>query len=286
MEKRHLLDALRHDTLKRLVISFDLYGTGVDLRVRDSMLKVLDGTRKVTVPHLVEALNAAELRQVCAHRGVDARGPRDQLSEALLMQRARPAVVDPPAPVRPLPAAAPPPASAPVPGPPLSFVAIDFETADYYRDSACAVALVRVEQGHITERVQALIRPPRSQFVFTHLHGISWHHVKDQPEFSGVWSRLRPLLRGVRYLAAHNAPFDRSVLRACCEAGGVAPPELPFLCTMRLARSRFGHLGSAKLNVVCQHLRIPLQHHQAGSDAEACARIILSVGALATQFIR
>ena len=30
---------------------------------------------------------------------------------------------------------------------PPTFVAIDFETADYGRDSACALALVRVEVG-------------------------------------------------------------------------------------------------------------------------------------------
>lgn len=278
MEKRHLLDALRHDTLKRLVFSFDLYGTHVDLRARDSMLKVLDGTHAVIVPRLVEALTASELRQVCADRGVAKSGPRDQLAEALLTTRT-PAHADPTR------GPAQPAGPAPV-APPLSFVAIDFETADYYRDSACAVALVRVEHGRITERAHALIRPPRSQFLFTSLHGISWHHVKDQPAFRGVWERLRPLLRGVPYLAAHNAPFDRSVLKACCEAADLTPPALPFLCTMRLARARFGHLGSARLNVVCQHLRIPLQHHHAGSDAEACARIILSVGDPATQYIR
>jgi hypothetical protein len=27
---------------------------------------------------------------------------------------------------------------------------------------------------------------------------------------------------------------------------------------------------------VCRHLRIPLRHHDAGSDAEACARIVIA----------
>ena len=272
MEKRDLLDALRHDTLKRLVASFDLYGTGVDLRARSSILEILERARAVTLPRLVEALGAAELRQICAFHGIaTSASSRDQLAEVILPRRGRCGAGATP--------------SAARPARPLSFVAIDFETADYYRDSACAVALVRVEQGQITERAHALIRPPRSQFMFTSLHGIAWRHVKDQPDFAGVWQRLQPLLRGVTYLAAHNAPFDRSVLRTCCEAAGVATPALPFLCTMRLARSHFSHLGSARLNVVCEHLRIPLQHHHAGSDAEACARIVLSVGAPATQFI-
>ena len=33
-----------------------------------------------------------------------------------------------------------------------TFAAIDFETADYGRDSACAVAVVRVEGGVIVDR--------------------------------------------------------------------------------------------------------------------------------------
>ena len=54
------------------------------------------------------------------------------------------------------------------------FVAIDFETADYQQDSACAVALVRVEGSQIVQRHHFLIRPPRQRFIFSYLHGITW----------------------------------------------------------------------------------------------------------------
>ena len=53
------------------------------------------------------------------------------------------------------------------------FVAIDFETADYGPDSACAVAVVRVEGSRIVQRSYFLIRPPRQAFIFSYLHGIS-----------------------------------------------------------------------------------------------------------------
>ena len=43
----------------------------------------------------------------------------------------------------------------------LHFAAIDFGTADYGRDSACAVAVVRVAGGEIVDRAHFLIRPPR-----------------------------------------------------------------------------------------------------------------------------
>ncbi|MGK2951923.1 MAG: hypothetical protein ACSLEZ_06010, partial [Thiobacillus sp.] len=63
------------------------------------------------------------------------------------------------------------------------FAAIDFETANNARDSACAVGVVIVEHGRIVDRLYALIRPPSRQFLFTHIHGLSWHDVKDAQPF-------------------------------------------------------------------------------------------------------
>lgn len=156
-----------------------------------------------------------------------------------------------------------------------TFVAIDFETADSGRDSACAVALVRVEQGQIVRRVAKLIRPPRSSFPNAWVHGIQWEHVRNEPTFGELWPALREVFEGAVYIVAHNAPFDRSVLRACCGVANVAEPALPFECSMKLTR-RIWKLESAKLNVICAHLGIPLKHHDAASDAEACARVVLA----------
>ncbi len=44
---------------------------------------------------------------------------------------------------------------------PPTCVAIDFETADFGRDGACALALVRGEAGVIVQRAFHYIRPPR-----------------------------------------------------------------------------------------------------------------------------
>jgi DNA polymerase-3 subunit epsilon len=154
------------------------------------------------------------------------------------------------------------------------FVAIDFETADYGRDSACAVALVRVEEDQIVRRVAWLIRPPRREMVHTGVHGITWAMVANQPTFKEIWPRLSPLLEGAAYLVAHNAPFDRSVLRACCGAAGLAEPAQDFECTVQMAR-RLWAVPQANLPFLCQRFGIPLKHHDAASDAEACARLVL-----------
>lgn len=164
----------------------------------------------------------------------------------------------------------------------MSFVAIDFETADYGRDSACAIALVRVEGDEIVAKTYALIRPPRSQFQFTYIHGITWEQVKHEPTFGEIWPEMSAFLADTDYFVAHNATFDKGVLETCCMKAGLKPPQLPFRCTVKLARQVW-RLPSNKLNLVCQHLNIPLNHHNALSDAEACARIVLEAGKLKAQ---
>ena len=156
-----------------------------------------------------------------------------------------------------------------------AFVAIDFETADSDRDSACAVGLIRVEQGRIVHREHRLIRPPRRWFEFTHIHGITWEDVAGEPTFRRIWPALKPLLKECGFLAAHSASFDRSVLRKCCTAARLVVPRVPFVCTVKLARQAWG-IYPTRLPDVCRRLRIPLRHHDALSDAEACARVVLA----------
>jgi DNA polymerase-3 subunit epsilon len=156
-----------------------------------------------------------------------------------------------------------------------SFVAIDFETADQGADSACAVALVRVEGWQVVAKEARLIRPPRRWVRFSYIHGIEWRHVADQPPFGDVWPSVAPLLDGAAHLVAHNASFDRGVLRACCEAAGLEMPPVPFLCSLQVAKRTWG-LRRANLPAVCRFLSIPLNHHDALSDAEAAARIVIA----------
>ena len=158
---------------------------------------------------------------------------------------------------------------------PRAFVALDFETANRSRSSACALALVRVEDDRIVERIVDLIRPPTQCFEFTYIHGISWSDVKAKRAFCAVWRSLRPLLDGAEFLAAHNAKFDHGVLGSCCHASRVSAPDLPFLCTVKLARARW-QLYPTRLPDVCEFLGLPLRHHDPMSDAEACARIVLA----------
>jgi DNA polymerase-3 subunit epsilon len=166
------------------------------------------------------------------------------------------------------------------------FVAIDFETADQGADSACAVGLVRVENGVVARTAVSLIRPPRidlgdlfappaEEFMFTRVHGIKPAHVAGSPTFGEAWPALAKLLDGAHFLAAHNAPFDSGVLAACCDAAKLPKPAHRFVDTVRLARDTW-KIYPTKLPNVCQHLKIELNHHEALSDALACAKIVIA----------
>jgi len=154
------------------------------------------------------------------------------------------------------------------------FAAIDFETADYGRDSACSMSVIVVEKRRIVKKASILIRPPRRDFIFSYLHGITWRDVEKKPNFGELWPKINNLFKRVEFIAAHNASFDRGVLHACCAMARITPPEIKYLCTMKLARHLWG-LYPTKLPDVSRHLGITLNHHNAQSDAMACAKIVL-----------
>ncbi len=158
----------------------------------------------------------------------------------------------------------------------MNFLAIDFETADYQPDSACAVGLVRVENEKIVAREAHLIRPPRPNMIFTYIHGLTWFDVMHAPKFKDVWEKIGPLLKDIHFFVAHNAGFDKGVLNACCIRSGLPIPKIEFECTMRLAR-KIWKIRPTKLTNVCHYFNIPLDHHDAASDAEASARIMIRV---------
>jgi DNA polymerase-3 subunit epsilon len=159
----------------------------------------------------------------------------------------------------------------------MNFVAIDFETAIYQPSSACSVGLVKVVDGVIVDKAMYLIKPPTREFVFTYIHGLTWKDVAKQEDFGSLWPKIESLLIGADFLAAHNASFDKRVLEACCATYGIPMPRLPFRCTVQVARRAWG-IYPTKLSNVCEVLKIELNHHEALSDANACAQIILEEG--------
>jgi DNA polymerase-3 subunit epsilon len=160
---------------------------------------------------------------------------------------------------------------------PPRWVAIDFETASRERASACAMGLAVVEGDTIVESHEWLIQPPGNHFepINTRIHGIHADLVAQEPEFDELWPSIEPYLRGAVILA-HNAAFDIGVLRASLARYGIEPPRMAgYHCTVSMSRAVWPDLANHRLSSVCRHCGIGLSHHEAGSDAAACAAIAL-----------
>jgi len=161
----------------------------------------------------------------------------------------------------------------------LNFTAIDFETANHKRTSACQIGIVVVRNSKIVKTYSSYIKPSPNQFhpFFTGIHKIDAKMVRKSPSFNELWTDISDYLEDIEMLVAHNARFDISVLRACCEKYKIQY-ELPtHFCTCQEARKKLPYLANHKLSTVCTHYGIELNHHEALSDAKASALIALKL---------
>jgi DNA polymerase-3 subunit epsilon len=150
-----------------------------------------------------------------------------------------------------------------------SFTAIDFETAQGYRWSICQVGLVRVENGIITNEVNLLVQPPNNYYwnSFTDIHGITPNMTRNSPTFNHVWHQIEPFIKGQTVVAHNGLSFDFPVLEKTLEHYGMQTPAYHKHCTYRIFKQNLASL--------CDLYKIPLNHHDALSDARACAELFL-----------
>jgi DNA polymerase III subunit epsilon len=149
-----------------------------------------------------------------------------------------------------------------------TFTAIDFETAQGKRHSICQIGLVRVEQGTITKKLSLLVRPPENYYSYynTQVHGITAEMTSRSPSFSQIWPLIEPYICN-QNIVAHNSSFDVSCLEQTLAYYRLRVPGFNSHCTYKI----YGQ----KLNELCRKYAIRLQHHDALSDALACAELFM-----------
>ncbi|ATN34843.1 DNA polymerase III subunit epsilon [Rhizobium sp. ACO-34A] len=155
---------------------------------------------------------------------------------------------------------------------PLKAIAIDFETANEERGSACSVGLAFIEDGKVVRVEERLIRPKSMRFSSFNIaiHGIRPEDVEDAGEFPEVMDEFADDFADAMMIA-HNAAFDFSVWRAALDAYRQPYPELSYVCSVKLSQRAWPELGSHRLNVLAAHLGLSFSHHNAAEDALVCA---------------
>ncbi len=162
----------------------------------------------------------------------------------------------------------------------MDFAAIDFETANSAVSSACSLGIAVVENNLITRTKEWYFKPVPFHFDYfnTLIHGITARDVAHCPGFDGVWDEVLEAIGG-KTLVAHYAPFDISVLGALIHVYELRTPGFDYFCSCELSRKVWRNLVNHKLDTVCEHLNIELDHHNAASDAAGSAQIVLKATA-------
>ncbi len=150
-----------------------------------------------------------------------------------------------------------------------NFTAIDFETAQGYRWSICQVGLIRVENGIIINELNLLVQPPNNYYWdrFIDIHGITPEKTVCAPTFDKIWHKVEPFINGQTVVAHNGLSFDFPVLAQTLDYYGIPEPEYTRRCTYRIYRDNLASL--------CRNHHIELNHHDALSDARACAELYI-----------
>ncbi|MBV9309678.1 MAG: 3'-5' exoribonuclease [Solirubrobacterales bacterium] len=140
------------------------------------------------------------------------------------------------------------------------------------------IGTVLVGGGELHDRWSSLVRtmvPLRRGIQrFT---GITQAMIDTAPHPEAVLPALERRLRG-RVMVAHNAPFDRRVLRQAFARGGLEWPDPPVICTAALARTMLPLQRERRLGALADALGIEVQiAHRALPDAETCAGILCAL---------
>ena len=164
----------------------------------------------------------------------------------------------------------------------ISFTAIDFETANSHRGSACAVGLVKVRDGHIVDTASWLIKPPPGIDDFDPIN-VELHRITEQDVRNAAdWEMsLEGILQFVCEdpLVAFDAAYDASVMHKATEHQHLDLPAKDFYCALHLAKDHLP-LPRHRLSDVLAALDLPpLERHEPGTHALACAQIVLAIAA-------
>jgi DNA polymerase-3 subunit epsilon len=156
----------------------------------------------------------------------------------------------------------------------FDFIAIDFETANNERISACKIGLVFVHEGLIVNEDYYYIKPPKHiKFAYTHtkIHGITTRDVENAENFKDIWENWLKTYLNNNLIVLHNSSMDASILRQLFEFYNITNFNLTYVDTLEIAKKNEYPTKLIDLSIYFGHKII--NHHDPVEDATACAII-------------
>ncbi|MBQ5566350.1 MAG: PHP domain-containing protein, partial [Oscillospiraceae bacterium] len=155
-------------------------------------------------------------------------------------------------------------------------VCFDIETTglNVKQEAITEIGAVVLKDGEVTDTFQTFVDPERRLTPeIIGLTGITDEMLRGAPKLKDALTAFLQFAGG-RVLAAHNAEFDISFIRAGCEKCGLAF-DPTYLDSLIFAQNLLPGLGKYKLDVVANHLQLPqFNHHRASDDAVPVAQML------------
>ena len=155
-------------------------------------------------------------------------------------------------------------------------VCFDIETTGLKvtQEAITEIGAVRLRNGEIVETFQTFVDPERRLTPeIIGLTGITDEMLRGAPKLKDALTAFLAFA-GDAPLAAHNAEFDISFIRAGCRKCSI-PFEPTYIDTLILAQNLLPGLGKYKLDIVAEHLQLPqFNHHRASDDAVPVAQML------------
>lgn len=156
---------------------------------------------------------------------------------------------------------------------------IDFETANHSFVSACSIGIAVIKGNEIVDKQYYLIQPPQNYYTDDNIaiHHITPADTANADTFPEVWEKIKHHFVNT-YVAAHNANFDMSILKATLNFYNLPQPHFEYVNTISVSGYAIptGTDVGKSLDARCEYWGIPLDnHHNALADAEAAAKLIL-----------
>ena len=141
-------------------------------------------------------------------------------------------------------------------------------------DAITEIGAVILKDGEIVDTFQTFVDPERRLSPeIIGLTGITDDMLRGAPKLEDALHAFLAFAGG-RPLAAHNAEFDISFIRAGCKKCGI-PFEPTYLDSLIFAQNLLPELGKYKLDIVADHLQLPqFNHHRASDDAVPVAQML------------
>lgn len=121
----------------------------------------------------------------------------------------------------------------------MDFVAIDFHTVNFSRDSACAFGYAKVVDGKVVATGTQLIHPPYKPEEWLQrridTHNIHPAEVADAPLWRHYYERFAALVEDYP-LVAHNMPVQGAIIDSLSRAYGLSMVTNARYCTLELSK--------------------------------------------------